>query len=501
MKLRLTILAFCLMAVAAAVGTCPRLIASGAPAAVPKSGMLNPESGMGCPESGIANLEFAASRGKRATTPGAAGLPALAAGALPALHAPQRGAPATQAETAAPPPAQYVLTPEKRARAIAYSRLRYLLDFLGVLVSAAIYLFFWRAGVARLFRDWASRVSARHFFQCLVFAPLFLVAGSLLALPLEFYSGYVLEHRFDLSTQGFGSWLGDWAKNLGVSVIIGILLVWIFYVVVRRSPRRWWLYFWLGSIPIVLAVLVVEPYVFEPLFFKFTPLNTTQPALTERIETMLAHAGLQIPRARIFEMDASAKTKTVDAYVSGLGASKRVVVWDTTLKKMDPDETLLVLGHEAGHYVLHHIPKEFALDELVFLLLFFVGSVAVRRLVARWGTPVEVVGDLASLPVVLLVLTVLVFFASPLINGISRHYEHQADQFGLEVAYGVVADPNAAEARALQILGEEDLADPDPNPFIKFWLYSHPALDERIRFAAAYKPWAEGKPLELVHPH
>jgi Zn-dependent protease with chaperone function len=98
-----------------------------------------------------------------------------------------------------------------------------------------------------------------------------------------------------------------------------------------------------------------------------------------------------------------------------------------------------------------------------------------------------------------LVLTVLVFLASPIINGISRHYEHQADQFGLEVAYGVVADPNGAEVRAFQILGEEDLADPDPNPFIKFWLYSHPALDERIGFAATYKPWAEGKPLEFVH--
>ncbi len=199
------------------------------------------------------------------------------------------------------------------------------------------------------------------------------MAASLLEWPLDYYSGYAVEHRFDLSTQGFGSWLGDWAKSLGVSVIIGIFLVWIFYVVVRRSPRRWWLYFWLGSIPIVLAVLVAEPYVFEPLFFKFTPLEKTQPALTERIEAMLAHAGLRIPRARIFEMDASAKTKTVDAYVSGLGASKRVVVWDTTLKKMDQDETLLVLGHEAGHYVLHHIPKEFALDELVFLLLFYLG--------------------------------------------------------------------------------------------------------------------------------
>ena len=102
------------------------------------------------------------------------------------------------------------------------------------------------------------------------------------------------------------------------------------------------------------------------------------------------------------------------------------------------------------------------------------------------------------LPIVLLVLTVLVFVASPALNGISRHYEHQADQFGLEVAYGIVADPNTADVQSFQTLGEEDLEDPDPNPFVRFWLYTHPPLEERIRFAASYRPWAQGKPLEFV---
>jgi len=254
--------------------------------------------------------------------------------------------------------------------------------------------------------------------------------------------------------------------------------------------------------------------VVEPLFYRFTPLEKTQPALTDRIEKMLGHAGLTIARSRIYEMNASAKTRLVNAYVSGLGSSKRVVVWDTTLQKLNSDETLLVLGHEAGHYVLHHIPKEFALDETLFLLLFYVGFVVLNRIVgrevgARHGVPVparrgvpvrgvEGVGDLASLPIVLLVLTVLVFVASPALNGISRHYEHQADQFGLEVAYGIVADPNTADVQSFQTLGEEDLEDPDPNPFVRFWLYTHPPLEERIRFAASYRPWAEGKPFEFV---
>jgi Zn-dependent protease with chaperone function len=418
----------------------------------------------------------------------------------PSSQAAQRASAPGQVQTASPPPPTYTLTPERRAQAIAYSRSLYILYFLGTLISIGIYLLLWRARIAVRFREWARQVSRRHFIQCLIFVPLFVAAATLLNLPLDFCSGYVLEHRFGLSTQGLTSWFGDWGKSLGVVAAAGVIVAWIFYTVARRSPRRWWFYFWLASIPLVLTFILIEPYVIEPLFYKFTPLEKTQPALVQRIEAMVKHAGLSIPPARIFEMDASSRTNAVDAYASGLGSSKRVVVWDTTLKTMGPDELLLVLGHETGHYVLYHIPKEFALDEAVALFFFFLGFVAVNQLVERAGprAGIEGIGDLASLPLVLVVLTVLVFLADPVVNGISRHYEHQADQFGLEVAYGIVADPNAAEVHALQILGEEDLADPDPNPFIKFWLYTHPPLNDRIRFAATYKPWAEGKPFELL---
>jgi Zn-dependent protease with chaperone function len=408
----------------------------------------------------------------------------------------QQPAGAAQAE------AHYVLTPEKRAKAIAYSRAQYLLYFADIALSLAIYAFLWRVGFAVVLREWVRRVSTRRIVQCIFFVSLFLTAVRVLEFPLDSYWGFTLEHRYDLSRQGFGSWMADWAKDLGLTAVAGIILVWVFYWLVRRSPRRWWLYFWFASIPITLAFILVEPYVVEPLFYRFTPLERTQPALTERIEKMLGRAGLTIPRSHVYEMDASTKTRLVNAYVSGLGASKRVVVWDTTLQKLNSDQTLLVLGHEAGHYVLHHIPKEFALDETLFLVLFYLGFVVLNEIVERENattrTGVEGVGDLASLPIVLLVLTVLVFVASPALNGISRHYEHQADQFGLEVAYGVVADPNTADVQSFQILGEENLEDPDPNPFIRFWLYTHPPLEERNRFAASYKPWAEGKPLELV---
>jgi STE24 endopeptidase len=401
---------------------------------------------------------------------------------------------------AAQPPLSYTLSPERRAKAVSYARSRYLLFFLGTLNSLCIYLLLWRTGVTVSFRNWARRISSRHFIQLLIFVPLFAATASVLNLPIEYYSGYVLEHRFGLSTQSLASWFGDWGKSMVILSALGTFVAWIFYAVVSRSPRRWWFYFWVASIPLVLALILIEPYVIDPLFDKFTPLEKTQPALVERIEAMMDHAGLSVPISRIFEMDASTRTRKINAYVSGLGSSKRIVVWDTTLNKMGSDEVLLVLGHETGHYVLYHIPKEFALDESVVLLFFILGFFAVNRLV-RWGgrhSAIEGVGDLASLPILLIVLTALTLAADPLVNGISRYYEHQADQFALEVAYGIVPDPNAAEIRALQILGEEDLADPAPNPLIKFWLYTHPPLDDRIHFASTYKPWAEGKHLNLL---
>ena len=394
----------------------------------------------------------------------------------------------------------YTLTPEKRAKAIAYARANYAVYFLGTALSLGIYLFIWQARIAVAFRNWARSASSHRFVQCLIFVSLLLLVVRLLKFPLVYYSGFVLEHRFELSDQTLASWLADEVKAFAVTASLGVLVVSVFIWVARRSPRRWWFYFWLVTLPMILGLILIEPYVIDPLFFKFTRLEKTHLELTTRIEEMLGHAGLDIPRARIFEMDASAKTKTLNAYVAGFGPSQRVVIWDNTLRKMSEDEALLVVGHETGHYVLHHIPKEFALIELVALGLFYLGFVMIERLVAGPGrrTGIESLADLASLPIALLVLTTLSFLSSPVVSAISRHYEHQADQYGIELAYGVVADPNAAEVRSLQVSGEEDLDDPDPHPFIKFWLYSHPPLDERIRFATGYKPWAEGKPLQLI---
>jgi STE24 endopeptidase len=415
-------------------------------------------------------------------------------------RAQQAPSPASQGNEVVPQ--HFTLTPEQRARAESWARVGDVTYVADLLLAIALNLIFWlrRFGVA--LRNLARRVSCRLIVKCLIVAPLFVAATALVNLPIDYYAGYVLERRFGLSTQTFPSWFGDWGKTLALSIIAGIVLLWVFYGVIRRSPRRWWLYFWLATIPLALFVMFVEPWVVEPLFYKFTPLADTQPALVGRIETMLGHAGLHIPGPRILLMNASSKTTALNAYVSGVGASKRIVVWDTTLHALTLDETLLVLGHEMGHYVLHHIPQEFALDEGVLLVIFYVGYRIFLAMVRRFGarTGLEGEGDFASLPLAMLILTVLAFLASPALNGISRHYEHQADQYALEVAYGVVPDPNAAAARAEQILGVIDLAQPDPSPLKVFWLYTHPPVEDRIRFENEYHPWTQGRPMEFVRP-
>ena len=157
--------------------------------------------------------------------------------------------------------------------------------------------------------------------------------------------------------QGWGSWFGDQAKALGLTLVIGTLVLLLFNWIVRRWPRRYWLGIWLVTIPILLLVLFAEPVVIEPIFDKFEPLSKSNPALVPELEKVVARTGTNIPPERMYLMKASEKTNGLNAYVSGIGATKRIVVWDTTAGRIPNDEVLFIFGHESGHYVLHHILK------------------------------------------------------------------------------------------------------------------------------------------------
>ena len=407
-----------------------------------------------------------------------------------------------QAPSPAPtPPEQqkpvktYTLPPDKLAKAIAYSRARNTLHFVEFAYGALVLLGVVAWKLAPRFRHWAQAASRRRFVQAYIFAPLLLLTLDVLNLPASLFDQH-LSLEYGQSIQGWGSWFWDWTKGELIEFLLAGVLVWILYGVIRRSPRRWWFYFWLVSIPIVVFLEFVEPVVITPLFYQFEPLAARQPALVAEIEKVTARGGLMIPRERMFEMKASEKLNSVNAYVAGFGASKRVVVWDTTIAKMTTPQILFVFGHEMGHYVLGHVPLLIGVVCLLLLIFLYAAFLAMDRLIRRVGKRWDIpsLADWASLPLLLLVVTVVSFLFEPALNSLSRELEHNADVYGLEVTHGIVPDAPQAAAQAFQILGEVSLSDPDPSGFVKFWLYDHPALPERVRFAAEYNPWATGTP-------
>ena len=407
---------------------------------------------------------------------------------------------AAPAAPAAPKQVQgYTLSPAQEAQAIAYARARHELYFIDVVYGLLLLVLVLHLRVAPKYRDWTAGLGDSRFLQTIVFGGLILLTIDVLSLPTAMW-GHQLALRYQQSIQGWGSWFGDWAKSEAVEVTIGGLVIWILYTVIRKSPRRWWLYFWIAAVPLIILGAVAEPLIFEPLFFKFTPLADTHPQLAARIESVVRRAGLDIPQSRMFEMNASTKLKAVNAYASGLGATKRVVVWDTSIQRMTEDEILYVFGHEMGHYVLGHVRNGIAFSCVVLLFFLYLGYRGVHRMLARYGEAwaIRGVDDLASLPVLLLLLSVFGFLFTPISNAYSRHLEHQADQYGLEVIHGLVPDAPVVAAHSFQILGEVDLEEPNPSTAVKVWFYNHPPLGERMRFAQTYDPWSQGRAPEFV---
>jgi Zn-dependent protease with chaperone function len=393
------------------------------------------------------------------------------------------------------PPQRYSLPPDQLQRAIEYAHAGYWLHFGSEIYSIVILAAILASGLSAKFRDWALAASPRRFIQALVFVPLLLVTNDLLYLPANLY-GQHLELKFDQSIQSWPSWLWDWGKSELIALVCAVPLGYLLYAVIRRSPRRWWLYFWLATLPIIVTVMYLEPMLIEPLFYRFEPLAATHPALVDQLEKLVARGGLAIPPNRMFEMKASEKLNSLNAYVSGFGGSKRVVVWDTTLQKLTTPETLTVFGHEMGHYVLGHIRNSLFWLSLLLLVLLFLGSHLARWIIARWGNKwrIHQTADWASLSVLLLIVAIFSILTEPVINGYSRRQEHQADVYGLEITHGIVPDSSAAAAHSFQVMGEIGLDEPNPNRFIEFWLFSHPSTSDRLIFAATYNPWTNSVP-------
>jgi Zn-dependent protease with chaperone function len=385
-------------------------------------------------------------------------------------------------------PTDYTLPPDLYAKAVAFAHAQYLVYF-GATASTLLILFLMlRLGAGARLRDLAERHARWLPLQTALFAPPLLLLVGLASLPWLIFA-----HRtsldFGISVERWGPWLWDWTKDQLVTIAVGTLLVWLFCAIVRRSPRRYWLWFWLASLPLMIAAVYLAPLVLDPMFNRFEPLARTHPDLVPSIEHVLKNARVDIPADHLFEMIASEKTNALNAYTTGFGSSKRVVLYDTIIRKEPLPELMTTFGHELGHYALDHILWGLLFGAALLFVGMYAGYRFVEAVLRRAGTRLGIrsAGDLAALPLFLLFALAVSFLTDPLTNAVSRVIEHQADVYALEVTEGVIAQPGEAAARAFQIEGQTGLAVPDPNPAIVWWLYSHPPVRERLRFCLVWQ--------------
>ena len=418
-----------------------------------------------------------------------------------AQSSPASTPPPAQAQSQAPQPQSeqaYSLPPDKLAKAKTLNKIRLTLEIAGSLWGLVFLWWLLASRNAARLEHWTQGVASRRWGQGLLFFAAFLVITTLAGLPIDMI-GHTVSRHYGISVQGWGSWFGDQGKSLGLALAIGTWVFLLFNWIVKRWPRRYWFGAWVVALPLVVLATMAGPF-FEPLFNKYEPLQKNHPALVSELEKVAQRTGTNIPPDRMFLMKASLKSNGLNAYVSGMGPTKRIVVWDTTAGRVPDDEVMFVFGHESGHYVLHHIAIGLTFIGVSFFFIFWacarLADWLVSRFGARWAIdPQPGIAPLATRTgflVLLLMFSVVSFVLEPASNTVSRYFEHQADVYGQEAIHGLVADPQKTAVSGFNHLGEAWLEDPDPNPFVEFWLYSHPSVQNRANFAAHYNPWANG---------
>ncbi len=380
--------------------------------------------------------------------------------------------------------------------AISYYRSGNVLWAAGIGMSLLIPALLLFSGASARLRAVAFRWGSRWFPSVALYAMFFTGVTALLGLPLAFYQGFVRQHAYGLSNQSLEKWLTDWAIGVALSGLALALTLWIPYLLLRKSPRRWWLYTGLITAPVATFVLLISPLWVDPLFNEFGPLKDA--ALEEKILRLADRAG--IPDSRVYEVAKSVDTRTLNAYVTGLGATRRIVLWDTLLRRLTPEQIEFVMAHEMGHFVLGHVAIIILAATLLATLSFYLIHRVARRMITRHTRRFgfDQLSDPASLPLLILVGTVVSLIASPVVLALSRHQEREADRFALELTRR-----NRAAAEAFVRLQEDNLAVPRPGLLYTLWRGGHPSLGDRVDFANHYRPWETGDTLrygELFRP-
>ena len=335
-------------------------------------------------------------------------------------------------------------------------------------------------GWTRALRDYALQLAPDHYSVALFFYVLMLLVSSkLLGLGLDYY-GFRLEHHYQLSNQKLRSWLWDQFKGWLLSVFLGALLVELLYFTIRQSPQHWWFIAWLVFMALFVFFAQIAPIVFLPIFYKFEPLENEN--LKERLVRLSERAGTRV--RGVYEWKLSEKSKKANAALTGLGATRRIILADTLLQRYSDDEIEAVLAHELGHHVHKHILKSIAVQAGITLFGFWAANAVLHYAMER-GHLFETLSDFANLPLLVLVSTVLSFLLMPLLNSYSRFNERQADRYCFQSITSV-----APFISSMNKLAEQNLAERTPAKWVEWFFHSHPAITKRV---AAAEDWARLK--------
>jgi len=364
------------------------------------------------------------------------------------------------------------------ARADAYAEGGYWLQLgafvLGLGVAA------WLVGGRRSarVRDWAQRVGRGPAGRDLLYGAVYTVAVSVMTLPLAIYQGFWREHAYGLATQTFTAWLGEWAVELGVTTVLSALAVAVLYAVIRRAGERWWAWGAGVSIGMLALLMLIKPIWIDPLFNTYTPIEDGP--VKSAVLAMARADG--VPAENVYVFDASRQTTRVSANVSGLFGTAAVRLNDNLLRRGSEAEIRAVMGHELGHYVMNHVVKVLLQFGLLLLTGFLFAQWALRHLLRRHGDRLGLrgVGDVASYPVLVAVLSVYFFAATPVLNTIIRTQEVEADRFGLNLA----REPHGAAEAYLKLT---EYRKPRPGPWEEALFFDHPSTYARIHGAMQWR--------------
>ncbi len=319
---------------------------------------------------------------------------------------------------------------------------------------------------------------ANPWYLVAAFAFVFGGVYYVLNLPLEYYTSFILPHRFDQSTQTRRDWAMDRAKALLIGALIALLLLEVLYALLRAYPQTWWL--WMAGFLLLFNVLLANlaPVLIMPLFNKFVPLGEEHADLAGRLLRLAARANTRV--RGVFKFDMSRRTKAANAALTGIGNTRRIVLGDTLINEFTPDEIETVLAHELGHHVHRDIPLLIAFGTLSTLAGLYLASLGLEWAVSAFGF--RGVDDIAALPALGLVLGAFGLLIMPLENAFSRWREQLADEYALRMT-----GKPAAFASALTRLANQNLAEVDPERWVVFLFYNHPPLGERIAMAKRWQ--------------